>query len=167
MLFAPTAGPVGIQPHGHTARMVNKTAAALALGDVVVTSFTHTNAVYPPTTVAQQNLSPFACVIKADGNSATPGYIGVVTELGSENGAAGSEVLVQFGGVASAFVTATTAAVAFGDAVGISDGAGAFGNAAAATSTYPAAIALGTVAIGATTKINVLMAHDIWYYADI
>jgi hypothetical protein len=147
--------------------MVNKTSAALALGDVVVTSFAHTNAVYPPTTVAQQSLSPFACVIKPDGNSATAGYIGVVVELGSESGAAGSEVLVQFGGIASAFVTATSNAINMGDALGVSDAGGAFGNAAAATSTFPAAISLSAVSSGTTTKVNVLMADNIWMFGDI
>lgn len=167
MILAPTNGPVGVQPHGHTARVINKAASALAVGDVVVTSFAHSNAVYPATTVAQQSLTPFACVVLADGNTSTPGYIGVVTELGSESGAVDSEVVVQFGGVVAAKVTATTANVVMGTVLSISDGAGAFGNPAAATSTYPAAISLGSVTAGNTTTVNVLVGSGLWFYADV
>jgi hypothetical protein len=147
--------------------MVNRAAAALAIGDVVVTSFAHTSAVYPATTVAQQSLTPFACVVLADGNTSTPGYIGVVVDLGSEAGAIGTEVTVQFGGIVAAKVTATSAAVVMGTVLSISDGAGAFGNAAAATSTYPAAISLGGVDSGSTGTINVLVNSGIWFYADV
>ena len=167
MILAPTSGPVGIQPHGHISRMVNKHSAALAIGDVVVTSFAHTNAVFPATTVAQQSLTPFSCVIHADGNSSTPGFIGVVIDLGSENGQIDSEVVVQFGGTVRAKVTATTANVVMGTVLSIGDAGGVFGNPAAATSNYPAAISLGSVTAGSTGTIEVLVNSALWYYADV
>jgi len=169
MILAPTSGAVGIQPHGVNARCVNRSGGALAIGDVVVTSFAHTspNAVYPPTTTAELSQSPFACVVKADGNTSTPGYIGVVTGLGSQSGAELSEVEVQFGGVVKAKVTATTANVVMGTVLSISDGAGAFGNPDAASSTYPAAISLGSVTAGSTESVNVLVNSSLWFYADV
>lgn len=169
MILAPTSGVLGIQPHGVQTRCVNRSGGALVIGDVVVTSFAHTtpNAVYPPTTIAEQSQSPFSCVTKADGNTATPGYIGVVTGLGSEAGANLSEVEVQFGGIARAKVTATTANVVMGTVLSIDDGAGAFGNPAAATSTYPAGISLGSVTAPGTEIVNVLVNSSIWFYADV
>lgn len=171
MLLAPTSGDIGVQPHGHTARVINRSGGALVVGDVVVTSFAHSGVVYPATTTAETRLTPFSNVVKADGNASpiTKGYLGAVVDLGSANGANNTEVVVQFGGIVNAKVTATTAAIAFGENLGVSDGAGAFGNAAATTSSYPAAVSLNTtnISIGATTIVPVLVVHDIWFGADI
>lgn len=172
MNLAPTSPDIGIQPHGHTARVINREAStALALGDVVCTSFGHGSVTYPATTIAEARLTPFAGVVRASGTgTGTKGYIGVVVDLGNSSGAAGTEVVVQFGGIVNAKVTATTAAVAFGAVLGIDDTAGeGFGNAAGATSTFPAAISLNTtnVAIGATSIVPCLVSHDLWYGADI
>lgn len=172
MIFAPTAGPVGFQPHGHTCRMVNKHSAALAIGDVVITSFGHTSSVYPPTTVAQQSLSPFACVKMADGNvsdtngdgsHANGGFVGVVTELGSESGAVGSEVVVQFGGICRANVNPTTNNAVIGSKLTLSDTAGQLANAGGATTDTWCAIALETKAAGSAGLINVVLKHDLFF----
>ena len=172
MLLAPTSGDIGIQPHGHTARVINReSSTALAIGDVVCTSFGHTSATYPATTIAETRLTPFAGVVRASGTgTGTKGYIGVVVDLGNSAGAAGTEVVVQFGGIVNAKVTANTAAIDFGAVLGIDDTAGeGFGNAAGATSTYPAAISLNTTQItaGTTSTVPCLVAHDLWYGANI
>ena len=166
MFLAPTAGPIGIQPMGIQAIMINKMAStALTVGDVVCASFNHTSAVYPPDSTDPQSitnlrLSPFSCVVLADGDAATlnRGYFGVVVGLGQNSGAAGTEVLVQFGGVVQAKVLATTAAIVFGERLFLDDTAGRLGNAAGSTTPdTTVAISLGAVAIAATTMISVLM----------
>ena len=171
MILAPTSGALGIQPHGVTTRCVNRSGGTLAIGDVVVTSFAHTspNAVYPPTSIAEQSQSPFACVVKADGTLATvqAGYLGVVVGLGAQAGASLSEVDVQFGGIVKAKVAAVTAAVVMGSQLAVDDTAGQFGNAAATPSTYGCAIALEGVAIAATETITVLVRSDLWFAADV
>ena len=161
MMLAPTNGPLGIQPHGHVARMINRHSAALAVGDVVITSFAHSGVVFPATTVAQQSLTPFANVILAEGDqSAQRGYIGVVVDLGSESGAAGTEVMVQFGGIVRAKVTAT-ATVSIGTNLGVHDSNGGFDTGGVAASTVPAAISLGALASG-TSVINVWLPNLYW-----
>lgn len=167
MILAPTSGPIGIQPHGHVARMINRHSAALALGDVVISSFNHTSAVYPPTTVAEQALSPFACVKLADGDAAATngngahaqaGYLGVVVDLGSESGAAGTEVLVQFGGICKASVNPDTNNAVLGSKLFVSDTAGQLTNAGGSTAPdTTVAIALETKASGSAGLINVLL----------
>lgn len=166
MILAPNNGPVGIQPAGTKARCVNKHSDVLAVGDVVITSFAHTDVIYPPAdTVASFELSPFSCVKKADGDLANggttedgghaqAGYIGVVTSLLGYGGGVGKYVEVQFGGIATANVKATTNNVAIGSKLYLSDTAGRFGN--AADSTAPdttVAIALGAVTAGATVGL--------------
>ncbi len=161
MILAPTSGPLGIQPHGHVARMVNRHSATLAVGDVVITSFAHSGVVFPATTVAQQSLTPFSNVILAEGDqTAQRGYIGVVADLGSEAGAVGTEVLVQFGGIARAKVTAT-ATVSIGTSLGVHDSNGGFDTGGVATSTVPAAISLEALASG-TSVINVWLPNLYW-----
>lgn len=167
MILAPTSGPIGIQPHGHVARMINRDATTLALGDLVITSFNHTSSVYPPTTVAEQALSPFACVKLADGNEgasagngahAQAGYMGVVVDLGPEGGTTGTEVLVQFGGICKAKVNPVTNNAVIGSKLYASDTAGQLtneGGSAAPDTTV--AIALATKAAGSVGLIDVLM----------
>lgn len=167
MLLAPTSGDIGVQPHGHTARVINRSGGALAIGDLVVTSFAHASVVYPATTTAETRLTPFSSVVKADGNASpvTKGYLGAVVDLGSVSGANGTEVVVQFGGIVKCKATAT-AAISIGTNLGVSDTAGELDTGGAATSTYPAAVALEAKASG-TGVINVLLTHDIWFGADI
>lgn len=165
MLLAPTSGDVGIQPHGHVARVINRSGGAVAIGDLVVTSFAHGSVVYPATTTAETRLTPFSSVTLADGSPVTKGYLGAVVDLGSANGANGTEVVVQFGGIVKAKATAT-AAISIGTALGVSDTAGGLDTGGAATSTYPAAVALEAKASG-TGVINVLLTHDIWFGADV
>ena len=165
MLLAPTSGDIGVQPHGHTARVINRSATTLAIGDLVVTSFDHSGAVYPATTTAETRLTPFSSVKLADGSPVTKGYLGAVVDLGSANGANGTEVVVQFGGIVKAKATAT-AAISIGTALGVSDTAGGLDTGGAATSTYPAAVALEVKGSG-TAVINVLLTHDIWFGADV
>lgn len=165
MFLAPTSGPIGIQPSGVQALMINKMAStALTVGDVVCASFNHSGAVWPPDSTDPQSitnlrLSPFSCVVLADGDDATlnRGYFGVVIGLGQNSGAAGTEVVVQFGGVVYAKVLATTAAIVFGERLFLDDTAGRFGNAAGSTlPDTPVAIALNAVAVG-TSTISVLL----------
>jgi hypothetical protein len=165
MFLAPTAGPIGIQPMGVQAIMINKGAATAIIGDVVCCSWNHTNAVYPPVStdpqsIANLRLSPFSCVKLAEGDVALTavGYIGVVIGLGQNLGLIGSEILVQFGGVAVARTTATTSALVMGDVVCLSNVAGEFSNKVGSTAPDTAVgIALEGVAIGATSFINVLL----------
>lgn len=164
MIFAPTAGAYGFQPHGSICRMKNAEAStALAVGDVVVTNVGETTYTFPPTTEAQAAASPFANVIRAEGDQALHnGFIGVVVDVGQFAGAAGTEVLVQFGGTALAKVTATSA-VARGTRLLISDtvGNGLDPAAAQATGTNIAAIALAPLASG-TSTIQVLLNPGLW-----
>ena len=169
MNFAPTSGPLGIWPHGHIARVVNRSGGALVLGDVVITSFNHTNAAYStaPVDEAALRLSPFACVKKAAGNAgatsgngahAQAGYIGVVVGLGSSSGADGTDVDVQFSGICSATVFANTNNVVLGSKLFLSDTAGRFGN--EGDSSNPdttVALSLGSVTAGGSSNINVLL----------
>jgi hypothetical protein len=152
--------------------MVNKHSAALAVGDVVITSFGHTSAVYPATTIAQQSLSPFSCVKLADGNAADTngdgshangGFVGVVSELGSESGAVGSEVVVQFGGVCRAKVNPSTNNAVIGSKLALSDTAGELTNAGGATTDTWCAVALETKAAGSAGLINVVMKYDLFF----
>ena len=169
MIFAPNNGAVGLQPVGTKTRCVNRQGSALAVGDVVITSFGHTEAVYPPLdTVASLEGSPFSSVVKADGNvNDQCGYIGVVTSLLSNAGADDTYVEVQFGGIVKATVYATTANVVLGTPLAPEDDAGMFGNAAGVTSVYPAAIALGSVTAASSALIDVLVNSSLWFQRDI
>ena len=169
MILAPTSGPIGIWPHGHVARMVNRSGGALVLGDVVITSFNHTSAAYSaaPVDDAALRLSPFASVKKADGDAdasagngahAQAGYIGVVVGLGSFSGADATEVDVQFGGICSATVAANTNNVVVGSKLFLSNTAGRFGNEGdSAAPDTTVAISLGSVTAGGSSSINVLL----------
>lgn len=167
MLLAPTSGDIGVQPHGHVARVINRSGGAVVIGDLVVTSFGHGSVVYPATTTAETRLTPFSSVTLADGSPVTNGYLGAVVDLGSANGANGTEVVVQFGGIVKAKATATSA-ISIGSPLGVSNTAGGLqcDSASAFASTYPAAVALEAKASG-TGVINVLLAHDIWFGADV
>ena len=165
MILAPTSGSIGMQPHGSQVRMINKSAAALAIGQVVTNSYAHTGFVYPATTVAESNLTPLACCTIALGTGGKSGYLGVVVDLQSGAGAVGTEVIVQFGGVCKAKVTAT-AAVAFGSLLGIHDSTGVFTTGGSTTSTLPAAVALDVLASG-TSLIHVMVTPVIWFEAAI
>ena len=132
-----------------------------------MTSFAHSGVVYPATTIAQARLTPFANVVKADGDASTPGYLGAVVDVGSLAGANNTEVVVQFGGAAKVKTTAT-GAVAIGSILGIANASGALiDGTGASTSTYPAGIALQALGAGNTAVIDVLLPHDIWMYADV
>ena len=166
MILAPTFGPIGIQSAGAVASMINKHSAAVAIGDVVITSFSHTSAVYPPASSDPQSitnlrLSPFSCIKLAEGdvNTSNCGYIGSVVGLGSASGAVGTEVLVQFGGVVKAKVFCNTAdTIDIGNRLFLSDTAGRFGSAAdSATPDTTVAIALESVAANTSAIINVLL----------
>ena len=165
MILAPTSGSIGMQPHGSQVRMINKSAAALAIGQVVTNSYAHTGFVYPATTVAESKLTPLACCTIALGTGGKSGYLGVVVDLQSGAGAVGTEVIVQFGGVCKAKVTAT-AAVAFGSLLGIHDSTGVFTTGGSTTSTLPAAVAMEVLASG-TSLINVMVTPVIWFEAAI
>lgn len=162
MIFAPTAGSYGFQVHGSVCRMKNaESSAALVVGDVVITSHAHTAYTFPATSDSQLRDSPFANVVKALGNSALHnGFVGVVVDVGQLAGAAGTEVLVQFGGTALAKVTAT-AAVSRGTRLTVSDTAGEFDTGGAAAGTVCAAVALATLAAG-TSTIQVLLNPNVY-----
>jgi hypothetical protein len=168
MILAPNNGALGIQPAGTKVRVINRDSTAVAVGNVIVTSFDHTSVIYPPAeTVASFELSPFSCVKLADGDKgassedgshAQAGYIGVVTALPSGSGAQGQVVEVQFGGIATALVRATTNNVVVGSKLYLSDTAGRFGNAADSTSPdSTVAIALGAVTAASSANIPVLL----------
>jgi len=166
MILSPTFGPVGIQPCGAVASMINKHCAGVAIGDVVITSFNHTNAVYPPASSDPQSitnlrLSPFACIKLAEGDVATSncGYIGAVVGLGSAAGASGTEVLVQFGGVVKANVKCDTAdTLALGGKLFLSDTAGRLGTATdSANPDTTVAVALNSVTANTSAIIDVLL----------
>jgi len=169
MILAPTSGPIGIWPHGHVARMINRSGGALVLGDVVINSFNHTSAAYSaaPENDAALRLSPFASVKKADGNAAASsgdgahsqaGYIGVVVGLGNFVGADSTEVDVQFGGICPATVFASTNNVVLGSKLFLSDTAGRLGNEGdSANPDTTVAISLGAVTAAASGTINVLL----------
>lgn len=171
MILAPTFGPIGIQPHGATAKVINRHSSAVAVGDVVITSFAHTNAAFStsPADDAALRLSPFSCVKLADGDLANggtaedgghaqAGYLGVVIGLGGQSGAAGTEIDVQFGGVAAATTVATTNNIVLGSKLYLSDTAGRLANAAGSTAPDTSvAISLGAVTAGSTGTINVLL----------
>ena len=171
MILAPTNGPIGFQPHGSVARMVSRDGTnTLAVGDVVICSYGHTDAVYPPTTIAQQELSPFSSVIRATGASSNTanGFIGVVIDLLDGAGANGTYVMVQFGGVVKAKATSDSAtAIARGNRLSIHDSNGGFDRGGGAASTYPAAIALGDLAANSTGTILVCMIPTMWFQADV
>lgn len=169
MILAPTSGPIGIQPHCGVSKVINRHSAAVAIGDVVITSFNHTSAAFTFTPVddAALRLSPFSCVKLAKGDAAATngngghaqaGFIGAVVGLGSQAGAAGTEIDVQFGGAVNALVAAATHNVVIGSKLFLSDTAGRLGN--EADSTNPdttVALALGSVTAGSTGIIPVLL----------
>ena len=169
MILAPTFGPIGIQPHGATAKVINRHSSAVAVGDVVITSFAHTSAAYStaPADDAALRLSPFSCVKLADGDAgatteagdhAQAGYLGVVIGLGNQSGAASTEIDVQFGGIVAANCAATTNTIVLGSKLYLSDTAGRFANAAGSTAPdTTCAISLGAVTAAATGVINVLL----------
>lgn len=170
MILSPTAPQIGVQPHASVARMVNKSGGALAIGDVVITSFNHTSSVYPATTTAEAYLSPFACVKKADGNAsaasgngahANCGILGVVVDLGSYSGADNTEVVVQIGGVCKASVNPSTNNAVIGSKLFVSDSAGEFTNEAGSSDPDTlAAIALETKAHSSAGLIWVVLAGN-------
>lgn len=159
MILAPNNGSVGIQPSGTKCRCINRQGSALAVGDVVVTSYAHSGALYPPAdTVASLELSPLSCVVKADGSpTSSPGFVGVVTGLLSGAGADASYVEVQFGGIANAKVNASGASIDRGSGLVLSDTAGQFANAGGGTPTVGLAIALGACADGSSATIPVIL----------
>lgn len=170
MIFAPTNGPIGLQVHATTCRMMNKNGSSLALGDAVQFSWEHTGAstFFTTATATDADLrkSPLACVVKVDAvgqNDVLPvSWIGTVTDLGSFNGADGTEVGVTFGQIISVKVTATGGAVAFGGALHAGDATASTVGVltTAAGSTAPDNVcgyALGAVSSGATAIIPVLM----------
>jgi hypothetical protein len=169
MIFSPNNGPIGLQPVGTKVACINRQGSALAVGDVVITSFSHTEVVYPALeTVTSYSATPFASVVKADGNvNDQCGYIGVVTSLLANAGADDTAVEVQFGGVVKATVYATTTDVGIGTPLAPEDDAGLFGNAAGTTTVYPAAISLGSVTAGSSSLINVLVNSGLWFQRDI
>jgi hypothetical protein len=168
MILAPNNGALGVQPAGTIARCINRDSTAVAVGNVVITSFNHSSVIYPPAeTVASFELSPFSCVKLADGNlgatngdgaHAQAGYIGVVTALPSGSGAQGQVVQVQFGGVANALVFANTNNVVIGSKLFLSDTAGRLGNEGdSANPDTTVAISLGAVTAAASATIPVLL----------
>ena len=169
MLIAPTSGTIGYQPHGSVVRMINKSAATLAIGQVVTSSYTHTSAVFPATTTTESNLTPLACCAIAKGASGVSGFIGVVTDLQSGAGAVGQEVLVQFGGLVKATVTISESAVVTrGNVLGIHNTTGTFDTGTVATSTLPAAIAMETTTATTGTQLMwVMVTPVIWFNAAV
>lgn len=162
MIFAPTSGPIGFQPHGNVFKMIVQ-GATVAVGDVVVTSHAHTGYTYPATTIAQLEAGPFSNVRPAEGDEALHnGFLGVVVGLGSEGtGTVGTVVDVQIGGTCKAKVVATSA-VSRGSRLLVSDTAGQFDPASAsATGTNIGAIALEALASG-TGQIQVLLNGGFW-----
>ena len=178
MILAPTSGPIGIQPHGTRARMVNKDTATLAVNDVVITSFKHSDVVFPgansvAVTAANARLSPLACVRKTDnadvaasgnGDHSHSGYIGVVVDLGSGTGLTGQEVTVQFGGLVQAKVRALTNPITLGSTLTLADTAntGCLTNIGGSTNDVGVGMALEgvTVATG-TVTMWVLIKSDL------
>ena len=64
-MYSPSANNIGMDLNVPTVRMVNRDAATLVVGDVVVMSTAHTGVVYPPTTRTQEPFSPLASIVKA------------------------------------------------------------------------------------------------------
>lgn len=165
MYVASNNGPYGLQPHGVKTLCVNRSGATLAIGDVVINSYTHTGFAYPgAATPTGMRLNVLNCVTRAldavstDAATTHAGYIGVVTGLGQNNGADGQDVEVQFGGVVTAKVNPTTNATVIGTRLYLSGTAGVLTNhtgSAAPRSTV--GIALGATAAGATGLIPVLL----------
>jgi hypothetical protein len=162
MILAPNNGSIGVQPAGTICRCIAR--ETVAVGDVVVTSFGHSGALYPPAdTVASFELSYFSNVVKAEGDQASlrTGFVGVVTALPSGSGASGQVVQVQFGGICLAKVRAASAvAVAAGNALSLSNTAGEFAIGDATDSTNLAAVALGAVTANTQATINVLLVNQ-------
>lgn len=170
MILASNNGPLGIQPHGVKAVMINRGYDPLVVGHVVVTSFAHANVAYPGAeTAAGLRLSPFSCVQRASedpgttdyGSHSNTGFIGVVTSLLGGNGAVGSEVEVQFGGIVNARVqpaSPNNAVIGTKLYLHNSATAGHFTNqTGSAAPDTTVAIALGSANHTATTIIPVLL----------
>lgn len=171
MIIAPTLGPVGLQPAGVTTKMINRHGSAVAIGDLVISSFAHTNVAFStaPADDAALRLSPLSCVKLADGDASVAtagagdhsqaGYLGVVVGLGNQNGATGTEIDVQFGGVVQATVIAdSSTAVTIGSKLYASDTAGRLSQAGGSTAPdLTVAISLGALTANTTGLINVLL----------
>lgn len=172
MIHAPTAGPIGLQPHGTIAKMINRDSATLAIGDVVVLSFAHSGAAFSitPTSDSALRLSPLAGVVKTDSGSLDYGYLGVVTDLGSAAGVTGTEVSVQFGGIALVNCQADTSnAITFGQKLCVNDDDSFKGTltnvgSTSVTETVPSvAVSLGTLAANSSGQVAVLLPSDLCF----
>lgn len=164
MYLAFSNGPVGIQPHGIKASMINKHGSALAIGDVVINQWASGVAYPGPDTVAGLRNSPFSNVRKVvdglptDGAALYAGYIGVVTGLGQNNGADGTEVEVQFGGIANAKVNTTSFPGRLGTPLHLSATAGVLtNNTGSAAPNTTVAICLASTSSGVESTVPVLL----------
>lgn len=170
MIHAPTMGPIGLQPHGTVARMINRDSATLAVGDVVRMSYDHSGAAFSmvPASDSALRLSPLASVKKTDSGSTNADYglIGVVIDLVGGTGGTGQELLVQFGGIVMAKCQCDTSnAITFGQKLCINDDSdGTLTNVGSTTvtETVPSiAVSLGTLTANTTGLVPVLMPSDL------
>lgn len=171
MIHAPTAGPIGLSPHGTIAKMINRDSATLALGDVVGLWFAGSSAFsLTPTSDAALRLSPLAGVVKTDSAAMDYGFIGVVVDLGSLAGVTGTEVSVQFGGIALVNCQADSGqAITYGQKLCINDDDSYKGTltnvgSTSATETVPSiAVSLGTLAANSAGQVAVLLPSDLCF----
>ena len=157
-MYSPSANNIGMDLNVPTVRMVNRDAATLVVGDVVVMSTAHTGVVYPPTTRTQEPFSPLASIVKAGSAPFTPGFIGTVARLGPLDGRTNDTVDVVFGGLANAKVAAVTTDVAIGTQLSLSSTTGQLTNDATGRIV---AISLGAVTAGQTANIDVILDGEI------
>lgn len=168
MIHSPTSGPIGLQPHGNVAKMINRTGGTAAIGDVVCLSFDSPVAfTLTPSTDSDLRLSPFASVKKADnagGTLTSQGYIGVVVGLGAFAGANTTEIDVQFGGIVSVVkCNAVTNNIVLGTTLYLSDTEGNLSNAAGSTTDTAVGVYLGsTITAGNSGTGAVLIKSDVF-----
>lgn len=157
-MYSPSANNIGMDLNVPTVRMVNRDAATLVVGDVVVMSTAHTGVVYPPTTRTQEPFSPLASVVKAGSAPFTPGFIGTVARLGPMDGRTNDTVDVVFGGLATAKVAAVGTNVVLGTQLSLSSTTGQLTNDATGRIV---ALSLGSVTAGQTGNIDVILDGEI------
>lgn len=168
MHFASINGPYGIQPASIQTRCVNKAAVALAVGDVVVTSFVHAGVVTDPSEAGSPDYV-FNTVRLADGDeTGNSGFIGVVSSLTAQGGGVDKVINVQFGGIINAAVSIVSGGtVLAGTPLGVTNTGGKFTNSGANTDATAVAAVLMQDATAATTVARVFVPLQYWTSSQI